>query len=308
MPSCTGSRLIEPKVLVRHRRISDNNPRVDFFSKAAELSSRREAFAVATIVRTEGSSSAKPGSKALIDSRGKILMGWVGGGCAESAVRHEALRCIQTDKPSLITLNMQDEVLGVGMPCGGMMDVYIEPVVPKPELLIAGHGQIAKTLATLGHLMNFSVTVNDPAADRESFPEVDRIVSRDFNLTETPITSSTFVVIATLHKNDHLWLQRALQSEAGYIALIASPHRTRLVLDYLQMEGIAKERLERVWAPAGLDLGATNPEEIALSVMSQIVSVRRGGSGKAMKDAKPAEHSTAPEASARIVRKCEINE
>jgi len=277
---------------------------MDFFAKAAELSSRRESFAIATIVRTQGSSSAKPGSKALIDSHGKILMGWVGGGCAESAVRSEAIRCIQAEKPIMITLNMQDEVLGVGMPCGGMMDVYIEPVVPKPELLIAGHGRIAQVLATLGQLMNFSVTVNDPSADRETFPQADRVISKDFNLTETPITAATFVVIATLHKNDHLWLQRALQSDAAYIALIASSHRAGLVLDYLHAEGLPKEKLDRVWAPAGLDLGATTPEEIALSVISQIVLVRRGGSGKSMKEAhqRPA---TQEDSSAPVIRRCE---
>lgn len=278
---------------------------MDFFGKAAEMTSRREAFAVATIVRTQGSSSAKPGSKALIDAQGKILMGWVGGGCAESTVRSEAIRCMENGKPTLITLNMQDEVLGVGMPCGGMMDVYIEPVVPDPELLIAGHGQIARTLASLGQLMKFSVTVNDPSAHRESFPDVDRVVSRDFNLTETPIGPTTFVVIATLHKNDHLWLQKALQSDAAYIALIASAHRAKLVLDYLQMDGIPKERLERVWAPAGLDLGAASPEEIALSVMSQIVSVRRGGSGKAMKDSRQGERPAPGETTIRVVHRCE---
>jgi xanthine dehydrogenase accessory factor len=261
---------------------------MDFFAKAAELSSRRESFAVATIVRTQGSSSAKPGSKALIDGRGKILMGWVGGGCAEGAVRSEAVKCIRTEKPTLITLN-------------------IEPVIPKPELLIAGHGRIAQTLASLGQLMNFSVTVNDPSADRESFPEVDRVVSKDFNLTETPITASTFVIIATLHKNDHLWLQKALQSDAAYIALIASAHRAKLVLDYLQMEGIAKEQLERVWAPAGLDLGAATPEEIAFSVMSQIISVRRGGSGKPMKETRHMTEQASPTdgSGARVVSQCE---
>lgn len=282
----------------------DNTLCVDFFGKAAELSSLRESFAAATVVRTQGSSSAKVGSKALIDARGRILLGWVGGGCAESAVRSEALKCIRTEKPILISLNMQDEVLGVGMPCGGMMDVYIEPFVPAPELLIAGHGQIARTLASLGRLMNFSVTINDPSADRESFPEADRVVSRDFNLTETPISSNSFVVIATLHKNDHLWLQKALQSPAAYIALIASAHRAKLVLDYLQVEGTTKEQLERVWAPAGLDLGAATPEEIALSVMSQIISVRRGGSGKSMKE-RTHEHTTSNDSAATVIRNCE---
>src|SRR5215467_5669178 len=278
---------------------------MNFHATAAEIAAQRKTFAIATVVRVEGSSSARLGSKAIIDDQGKILLGWVGGGCAESAVRSQALKCMQSERPKLISLNMQDEVLGVGMPCGGMMDVYIEPVVPQPELLIAGHGRIAQVLANLGKLMNFSVTVNDPSADHESFPEVDRLVQQDFNLTETPISASPYVVIATLHKNDHLWLQRALQSNAAYIALIASSHRAKLVLDYLQMEGIPKEQLERVWAPAGLDLGAATPEEIALSVMSQVVSVRRGGSGKPMKDAKLKDQpATANDPSAPVIRQC----
>src|SRR5262252_3528802 len=128
---------------------------MSFHSMAAELSARRQIFAVATVVRVEGSSSARLGSKAIIDDKGKILLGWVGGGCAESAVRSTALECIKRGEPQLINLNMQDEVLGVGMPCGGMMDVYIEPVLPQPELLIAGHGRIAQVLANLGKLMSF---------------------------------------------------------------------------------------------------------------------------------------------------------
>jgi xanthine dehydrogenase accessory factor len=201
---------------------------------------------------------------------------------------------------------MQDEVLGVGMPCGGMMDVYIEPVVPQPELLIAGHGRIAETLAALGQWMNFSVTVNDPAADRASFPNADRIVTRDFDLAETRIDARTYVVIATLHKNDHLWLKRALESEAGYVALVASAHRSALVLDYLRLEGVPLEKLERVWAPAGLDLGAATPEEIALSIMSQIVLVRRGGSARSLKQAKAGAGEAKSESSAtKVIRQCD---
>ena len=94
-------------------------------------------------------------------------------------------------------------------------------------------------------------------------------------------------MIATLHKNDHLWLQRALEGEAAYVALIASAHRSRLVLDYLLAEGVSTEKVERVWAPAGLDLGAAGPEEIALSIMSQIVALRRGGSAAALKNNRP---------------------
>jgi xanthine dehydrogenase accessory factor len=282
--------------------------RMDLYSRAAELAAQRRPFAIATVVRVEGSSSARRGSKALIDSQGRIVMGWVGGGCAESAVRSEALRCMRSEKPELITLDMQDEILGVGMPCGGMMDVYIEPVLPQPELVIAGHGRIAETLARLGHLMNFSVTIHDPSAARESFPDAQRIIDKDFDVAGISFGPSTYVVIATLHKNDHLWLQRALEGEAAYVALIASSHRSRLVLDYLLAEGVSPEKVDRVWAPAGIDLGAAGPEEIALSIMSQIVAIRRGGSAEPLKKikdqtaAEPAEAGVAD----KVIRQCDL--
>src|SRR5271169_782022 len=268
----------------------------EFYSKASALAAQGKAFAIATIVRVEGSSSAKRGSKAIIDAQGKIALGWVGGGCAESAVRNEALKCIELERPELITLDMTDELLGVGMPCGGKMDVYIEPILPQPELLIVGHGRIAEVLANIANLMNFSVTVNDPAADRESFPHADRLVTADFDLTETPITSRTFVVIATL--------QKALEGNAAYVALIASRHRSKLVLDYLLATGVAPEKVEMVWAPAGLDLGAATPEEIALSIVSQMVALRRGGSVKALKESNPAAESSAAD---KVIHQCETD-
>jgi xanthine dehydrogenase accessory factor len=257
----------------------DSCPRMfsDLYTKAAELASQGHPFAIATVVRVEGSSSARRGSKAIIDQLGKLVMGWVGGGCAESAVRSEALTCLETERPRMITVDMSDEVVGVGMPCGGIMEIFIEPVLPKPELLIVGHGRIAETLAVLGNLMGFSITVNDLAAERSAFPQADRLITEDFDLTEMTIGPRSFVVIATQHKRDHLWLEKALEGNAAYIGLIASRHRTKLVLDYLRGGGMAEEKIATVHAPAGLYLGATTPEEIALSVMSQIVSLRRGG-------------------------------
>ena len=247
----------------------------EFLRKSSELAAGGRPFAIATVVRVEGSSSARPGSKAIIDGEGRLVMGWIGGGCAEGAVKHEALECIARQRPRLITLDMTDEVLGVGMPCGGIMDVYIEPVLPRPELLIVGHGRIAETLASLARLMNFSVTVDDPSADRTSFPDADRLLTEDLDLSAADIGPQTFVVIATQHKGDHLWLQKAIEAEAAYIALISSRHRASLVLDYVVANGVPPEKLMRVWAPAGLDLGAATPEEIALSIVSQMVALRR---------------------------------
>jgi xanthine dehydrogenase accessory factor len=191
------------------------------------------------------------------------------------------------------------------MPCGGKMDVFIEPVSPKPELLIVGHGRIAETLARLASLVNFRVTVNDPGANPEAFPSADRLVTRDLDLSQTPIGPGTYVVIATQHKGDHLWLQKALEKEAAYIALIASAHRARLVLDYLLAEGVPAEKVARVESPAGLDLGARIPEEIALSILSRIVALRRGGSGKPLMQREAAEEKPAAESGEQVIRECD---
>lgn len=277
----------------------------ELYSKAAELTSQGQPFAIATVVRVDGSTSARRGSKAIIDPLGKLLLGWVGGGCAESAVRSEAQKCIETEKPRMITVDMSDEQLGVGMPCGGTMDIFIEPVLPNPELLIVGHGRIAETLATLGHLMGFNITVNDPSADRASFPQAKKIATEDFDFTETPIGPKTFVVIATQHKRDHLWLQKALEGHAAYIALIASHHRAALVLDYLRAGGLPEEKIATVHAPAGLSLGAATPEEIALSVISQIVALRRGGN--IHEATQPQNYSAIDTAVDALIRQCEAD-
>lgn len=278
---------------------------MDFYAKTAELTAQGRAFAVATVVRVEGSSSARRGSKAIIDAQGKLVLGWVGGGCAESAVRSEALRCLELEQPLVVTLDMTDEILGVGMPCGGKMDVYIEPVLPKPDFLIAGHGRIAESLATLAHLLGFRVLVNDPGADQSAFPRAERVIAEDFDLTQTPISQNTYVVIATQHKNDHLWLQKALQGDAAYVALIASQHRAKLVLDYLAAEGVPQEKIARVFGPAGLDLGAVTPEEIALSIVSQMVALRRGGTGRTLHWQETDQDQQANRASDKVIARCD---
>lgn len=289
-----------------NRTIIPGDAAVDFFAKAAELTEQGKCFAIATVVRVEGSSSARRGSKAIIDSDGKLLLGWVGGGCAESAVRSEALRCLELQQPAIITLDMTDEVLGVGMPCGGKMDVYIEPVVPKPELLIAGHSRIAETLAAFAHILGFRVVVNDPGAETAAFPQAERVIAEDFDLNESPIGPNTYVVIATQHKNDHRWLQKALDGEAAYVALVSSQHRAKLVLDYLAAEGTTADKLAKIYAPAGLDLGAAIPEEIALSIMSQIVALRRGSTNCALHGKQTEDGLDKHHPDDRVITQCDV--
>jgi xanthine dehydrogenase accessory factor len=164
------------------------------------------------------------------------------------------------------------------------MRVYVEPFLPRPTLWIMGHGRVAECLCGMADMLGFDVVVNDALADHEHYPAASRLVTDDLDYSELRPAPGDFVVIATQHRGDHLSMQRALASEARYIALIASRKRSRLVLDYLRRDGLGEPELDRVMAPSGLDLGARTPEEIALCVMSEIVLVRRGGTGMRMRD------------------------
>jgi xanthine dehydrogenase accessory factor len=256
----------------------------EIFQIMAEQQAARKPFAVATVVETRGSVSAKTGAKAVIDADGTMIAGWVGGGCAESSTREAAIKCIETGRTTVLDIDLDDEMLGAGMPCGGSMRVYIEPVLPKPTLWIMGHGRIAECVCLLGDLLGFNVVVNDPAAAREQYPAAARLITDDLHYDQLTPQASDFVVIATQHKGDHESMRRTLASQAQYVALIASRKRSKLVMEYLREEGFPQTELERVRAPAGLDLGAKTPEEIALCVMSEMVLIRRHGSGLPMRE------------------------
>lgn len=256
----------------------------DLLPLLAQLADAGRAHAIATVIEIRGSASARPGSKAVIDPNGRVLAGWVGGGCAQSTVCHAALECLRDARTRIIDLNLDDEVLGTGMPCGGAMRVYVEPILPKPRLWILGHGRVAECLCQIGALMGFDVIVDDPMAEHARYPGAMRLIADDLDYEQLAPGADDYVVVATQHKGDHRSMLRALGSPAGYIALIASNKRAKLVLDYLRDEGITEYALARVAAPAGLDLGAKTPEEIALSVVSEIVMERRNGSGAPLRD------------------------
>jgi xanthine dehydrogenase accessory factor len=249
-----------------------------------ELRAQGRPCAVATVVETLGSVSAKTGAKAVIDQEGRVVAGWVGGGCAESTTCQAALECLKSASTTVIDIDLNDEVLGAGMPCGGSMRVYVEPILPGPALWIMGHGRVAECLCQLGDLLGFRVIVNDPIVDREHYPTATRLITDDIDYRQLQPAAGDYVVIATQHRGDNESLKQALSSPAGYIALIASRKRARLVLDHLREAGFDAAALERVMAPAGLDLGARTPEEIALCVIGEMVLVRRGGSGLRMRD------------------------
>ena len=249
---------------------------------AVALRERREPFALATVVACRRPTSAYPGAKALIDGEG-AFSGWVGGSCAQPLVLREALAALEDGKPRLLRISPdpglsepEEGVIELAMPCQsqGALEIYVEPFLPRPELVVIGETPLAQALASAGKLIEFDVTVSDPGATAEAFPDADLLLT-DLEATAARLRADSYVVVATQGQYDEDALAAVLRSEAAYVGLVASLKRAEAVLDYLRGSGFEASDLERLYCPAGLSLGAVTPSEIALSIAAEILQVRR---------------------------------
>lgn len=254
----------------------------NFFHQVYELNRAGAAFAIATVVRVEKPISAKSGDKAIIQEDGS-LDGWVGGGCSQDTVIREAKKAIREGQPRLLRLvgmgavaEKSEGILEFPITChsGGTMDVYIEPVLPKPQLILLGNSPVAQTLAKLAGVMNFEIDVFDPQATPEQFPGAAHIFA-EHNLQAIVVRPLSFVVVSTQGHDDELALEAAAQSNAPYIAMVASKKKFAGRADYLRERGITEEQIARIQAPAGLDIGAQTPDEIAASILAEMIHFRR---------------------------------
>lgn len=237
-------------------------------------------FARATVVRAERPTSAKPGDKAIVQEDG-ALHGWIGGSCARDTVIEKGIEAIRGEKPLFLRITPRKEepmegMETVPMPCysGGTIDLFIEPQLPNPPLIVLGRDPVAAALVRLGKAMQFDVTLIDPLADPNSFPAADRLIHR-LDLPALEIGARAAVIVATHGRFDEEAIEQAVGTGAGYIALVASRKRADAVLRRLRERGISPEALGRVKSPAGLNLGAETAEEIALSILAEIVQLRR---------------------------------
>jgi xanthine dehydrogenase accessory factor len=240
----------------------------DLLAQAYELARRRQPFALATVVRCERPTSAKPGAKALVHADGRVS-GWIGGSCAEPLVVREALAAIRDGQPRLVALvgpdggrvGAREGVREATMTChsGGTLEIYVEPVLPRPQLALVGSGPVVATLARLGAGVGFEVVEVDDEA----------------RLPELVLGSDACLVVATHGRFDEGALACGLRTPAAYVSLVASPRRAAAVREALLAAGLEATRVDRLKAPAGLDLGAVTPEEIAVSILAEIVQLRR---------------------------------
>jgi len=235
---------------------------------AYQLTKTGEPFVLATVVWCERPTSAKPGARAIIRAGGQMT-GWIGGSCAQPVVLREAARLLREGgEPYLLRLGVSEAETVRGdlrtfpMSCasGGVLDIYMEPHFPQPQLLLIGDSPVIAALSRLAPVLNFSVS---------------QFAFTDFG--QLPINEQTFILVASHGQYDEDALEKALRSPACYVGMVASRRRADACRDYLRGSGLTEEEIARLKAPAGLDVGAATPEEIAASILAELVQVRRRG-------------------------------
>ena len=266
----------------------------DIQDRLNRLTESEVPFVLATVIRTANATSAKAGAKAIIEDDGEII-GWLGGGCVQHSVRDAAKKVLRDGRPQLIKIlpkaqtpvGSKDDATPLyrsSCPSGGSVEIFLEPVLPRPQLVICGGSPIARALADLGRWLGFSVIACAMADDLAGFEAVDHRVE-GFDLSDLPLAVERYLVVATQGKRDKDALKSALAVEARYTAFVGSREKGKALRAALLRDGVEGERLRSLRNPAGLDIGGAGAQEIALSVLAEIVQIRRTGI------AKPAEES-----------------
>lgn len=259
------------------------------YTAIAELEQQNRAGAFCTIVRSKGSTPRGAGSKMLVYEDGSIL-GTVGGGELENRVIAGALEAMMDGVPRVLEYSMADPQRGDPGVCGGQVEVYVEPVLPKPTVLIIGAGHVGKALAHLAHWLGFFVMVSDDRQEYcnpEFIPEADKYLAGPMEelVDEIDLTRWTYVVLTTRGVDvDIQVLPDLLDSQAGYLGVIGSKRRWATTRNKLLESGLPEKKVDRVRSPIGLELNAETPEEIAVSIMAEIIMLRRGGDGGVMSE------------------------
>jgi len=260
---------------------------VSVFQAVAELEARNEGGALCTIVRSQGSTPRHTASKMLVYPDGR-LVGSVGGGELENRVIAEAQQALEDGRARMVAYNMADPERGDPGVCGGQVEVYVEPIMPKPTLLVIGAGHVGKAVAHLAHWLGYYVVVSDDRAELctpEHIPDADAYypVAMAELPAQLPIDRWTAIVMTTRGSDvDVLGLPALLNTPAKYIGVIGSRRRWELTRRQLIDQGVSPELLAQVHSPIGLELNAETPEEIAVSIMAEVLMLRLGGHGQVM--------------------------
>ncbi|MCI4351882.1 MAG: XdhC family protein [Thermoplasmata archaeon] len=261
-----------------------------FSKRLSELTAQREPFAVATVTRTEGSTLAKPGFKLLIAHDGTVAGGTLGGGCPEGPIVAVAQETMKTGEPRVVRIHLVDteksvaglvretnpDEIWVQTNCGGILEVYVEPMLPSQRLVLVGQGgkdEIEAALVHLGKLLAFEVVVIDPLP---VLPEAPSKVIESSLVDPAELGPHDYVVVLTKGERDVAVLEAVSKGGVKFAGLLASRQRLRQNLTELERRGVDPAFLRSLHAPIGLDIGARTPQELALAILSDVISTRYG--------------------------------
>lgn len=259
---------------------------MDIYEEVVRLRRLGQKCALATIVQVNGSIPSYPSAKMLVREDGSIG-GTIGGGCVEAEVWNAAREVMESEKSRNLTFNLgQDAAYDNGLICGGQLNIFVEPVIPQPRLLLFGAGHISKSICSVATMSGFAVSVIDDRenyANQERFPEAVEVFSDEYEDTfpKLIVNGTTYIVIVTRgHRDDMRVLRWAVDQPARYIAMVGSRRKVLGVTKEFEKEGVPREDFERIHAPMGLEIGAITPEEIAVSVVAEMIACRRLPEGK----------------------------
>ena len=280
---------------------------VEVMDLVAQMTAAEQPFVLATVVRTVSVTAAKAGAKAIIRPDGMIIAGWIGGGCAKGAVLKAAREALADGEPRMVSVRPEDLLAELGIkpgetregvrfasnlcPSKGTMDIFVEPVLPHPSLVILGASPVALSLAAQARVLGYHITLAAPAADLAAAPDAHVIVDgfAPLHLNE----ARRFVVVSTQGKGDEAALKSAVAIDAAYHAFVGSRRKMAALRARLIADGVDAAAIDRIKAPAGLDLGAITPEEIAMSILAEITIERRRGQRETLSVAHSLAHSLA---------------
>ncbi|MEZ5352024.1 MAG: XdhC/CoxI family protein [Bryobacteraceae bacterium] len=255
---------------------------MDIFEEIVALRKKGQKCALATIVEVNGSIPSYESAKILVREDGSMI-GTIGGGCVEAEVWTAAREVIEKEQPRHLTFSLgQDAAYDNGLICGGQLNVFVEPVIPQPRAYIFGAGHISKSLSKVATIAGFETVVIDDReqfANRERFPEAAEVYSGEYEeiFPRLEVNSSSYLIIVTRgHRDDMRVLRWAVGTPARYVSMIGSRRKVLGVMKELEKENIPRERFDGLHAPMGLEIGAISPEEIAVSVVAEMIAVRRG--------------------------------
>jgi xanthine dehydrogenase accessory factor len=254
---------------------------MDLYDEIVRLRKLGQKCALATIVQVKGSIPSYESAKLLVREDGSML-GTIGGGCVEAEVWTIAREVIDTEKPRHLNFSLgQDAAYDNGLICGGQLNIFVEAVIPQPRAYIFGGGHVSKSISKAANMAGFSTVIVDDReafANAERFPEADATYAEEYEAVfpKLDVNSSSYIVIVTRgHRDDMRVLRWAVTTQAKYISMIGSKRKTISVVKELEKEGMPREAFEKIFAPMGLDIGAESPEEIAISVVAEMIAVRR---------------------------------